>query len=361
VGANLQFEFANGVRLRVVADGAWRNHVLAEYGPSQAFDDGPPDAIVSLSSALMPPRRSGSVADGAGLADRRTAADGSASDRHKSVGWRLRLGSPSDVPLRASILTWGWPAAIARSMAQGYVLEPIVSVAAARHNVVLVSAAGIATSDGLALLLGRSRAGKTTLAARFIVGGAQVLGDDQVFVDASGACWPFPRRLRLYPDFRTTTPEAFAALSRGDRASLRLRGIVARASRGYIRPSLPVAPRDLGAEWRPGPLAIARVLLLERDPAGSSISVTRGPASRATNAIRALLAAQRAKFTSLAGPTWAAAIAETAARERAVLDEAFGHLDVEVVSVPEAWGARRSIDAVAVLLHARSAAAERSG
>jgi hypothetical protein len=40
-------------------------------------------------------------------------------------------------------------------------------------------------------------------------------------------------------------------------------------------------------------------------------------------------------------------------RERAVLEQAFRRLDVDVVSLPAAWGARRSIDALAALIEGR--------
>ena len=84
--------------------------------------------------------------------------------------------------------------------------------------------------DGKALILfGAAGAGKTTLSARAAAGGIRSLGDDQVIVDASPVCWPFPRRMRLYPDLKVTAPEAHALLPARDRAAAHQTG---RACRG---------------------------------------------------------------------------------------------------------------------------------
>jgi hypothetical protein len=333
----LAFDFAGGLRLRVEAGAGWRRQLLAEYGPSRVDDDQRADVSMVLASAILPSRD-----------------DVGSSDRHKSVGWRVRLGSPGDTPLRAEITSTGWPPAMARSLAQGFVLEPVLSLAASRRDIVLVSAAAIVGRDGLTLLLGRSRAGKTTLAARSLAAGADVLGDDQVFVDASGRCWAFPRRLRLYPDLRRTAPEAFAVLPARQRRKLTLRGAVAALTRDYVRPSLAVDPQSMGGRWLPGPLAIARVLLLERNATADDIRVARGPASDAAATVGELLALQRARFASIAGPAWTSALAEAADRELAILEQAFDPIGVDVVSMPAGWGPRRSIDALTALLDRRS-------
>ncbi|MET1232080.1 MAG: hypothetical protein ABWY52_04420, partial [Candidatus Limnocylindrales bacterium] len=65
----------------------------------------------------------------------------------------------------------GVPISFARSLVQGYVVEPMLSVIAAEHDRALVPGAGVADERGLTLVLGRSGAGKSTLMARLAATG----------------------------------------------------------------------------------------------------------------------------------------------------------------------------------------------
>src|SRR3989304_1480181 len=152
----------------------------------------------------------------------------------------------------------GSPRSFARPLARGYAMEPLVSIVAAEHGQALVPSAGVARPTGVTLILGRSRAGKSTLMARLMAAGHEVLGDDQLFLDASGACVAFPRRLRFYPDLETTAPAAYARMPAAIRRRLRLMGLLSTVTRGHIRPSLAVDRTAIGGHWVPGPLPTER-------------------------------------------------------------------------------------------------------
>jgi hypothetical protein len=129
---------------------------------------------------------------------------------HKLARWRASLPVRPEVDtMRIAVAVRG-PLGLA--LVQSQVIEPLVSLAAVRAGSVLLPGAAIAYGDRTLLLLGRSRSGKTSLAARALAAGLRVLGDDQVIINADRECLPFPRRLRLYPDLSLTAPAAFAAL-----------------------------------------------------------------------------------------------------------------------------------------------------
>ena len=196
------FAFATDLRLRVTGQAAAVRHARREYGAAEV-----PDARrVDVEVAFGPLGRD-AVRSRGGAAEPLIGRG-----RHKTVAWRVEAGDPDAVPLTARIETAGWPTAFALSLVQGYVIEPLLSIAGARRGIVLLPGAGIVLDDGLVLLLGRSRAGKSTLAARALTAGRAILGDDQLFVGPDATAWPFPRSLRFYPDLARTAPASFAQL-----------------------------------------------------------------------------------------------------------------------------------------------------
>jgi hypothetical protein len=188
------FVFAERVRLRVIGDGAVTRHARREYGPAEATDAGEPDLTVQF-GPIPASARGGS-----------TGATQVGRGGHKTVSWRFDGGEPEAAPIRARIETSGRPQGFARSLVQGYLVEPLLSIAASRQGIVLLPGAGIVLDDGLALLLGRSRAGKSTLAARAMTAGRDVLGDDQLFVGSDRSAWPFPRSQWRPPNFIPRMP-----------------------------------------------------------------------------------------------------------------------------------------------------------
>ena len=262
---------------------------------------------------------------------------------HKTVGWDIEVSSAGDRPVRATIALRGIPGSFARSLVQGYYVEPLLSVVAAETGFIMLPSAGIVSDEGLDILIGRSGAGKSTLAARALAVGRHVIGDDQVIGDAAGGWRPFPRRLRFYPDLRVTAPEAYAALPRETQARLSARRLVAALSRGFVRPSLAVDPEDLGRRWDPAPTRAARILLLERNPDVSDVQVVPANLDRALAWAERVLAEQRSRLLRLPDDEWAARLATTAVREREILASAIAGVPVHEVRIPANWEAPRAI------------------
>ena len=333
--SSAEFEFAGQLRLRVTGDAATIGHARREYGPAEVPYAGPVDLQVDL----------GQIGKGAARATAGDPAPVPGSGGHKTVRWRVILGDPASTALVARIETSGWPGSFARSLAQGYILEPLLSVAAARRGIVLLPGAGIVLDDGLVLLLGRSRAGKSTLAARALTAGRDVLGDDQLFVGSDGSAWPFPRSLRFYPDLVRTAPAAYAGLRRQTRLGLRLRAVLARLSVGYVRPSLAIDGAGLGLRWNPEARPIARLVLIERDAAQSDLDVASGSTEQAVEWGAELLRDQRSRLAILGGEAWRGAIERAAAADRDVLGQCFEGLPVDRLSIPGSWDAPTAIAA----------------
>jgi hypothetical protein len=322
------FEFPGGVRLRIQGPAAAIEHFRREYGPCLVQDSEPVDALVTI----------GRPSD---------ATDSGARGGHKTVGWRVGVGGQSAHPATLWIATRGRPQSFVRSLVQGYFVEPLLSLVAPDRGLALVPAAAIASDDGLVLILGRSRAGKSTLAARAMANGRRVLGDDQVFLDRRGVCWPFPRRLRFYPDLAQTAPAAYARLRPRTRDALRVRRWMAALSRGWVRPSLGVDRMELGGAWAPAGVPIGRVVIVERSGSAGSIDVSSALPAAAVDTAANLLEEQRRRLLIAAGAAWATRFAEVQAVELSILNEGLASIAIERIVVPDRWAAGASISALA--------------
>ena len=330
------FAFAPGLTLGVAGQPAAVEQMRSEYGPCEVADTAPAALEVVF----------GSPAGGLEARPGDVAAPGG----HKTVRWHVTLGRPAEAPLRAWISIDGWPPAFARSLVQGYVIEPLLSIAAARTGHVLLPGAGIVADDGLLVVIGRSRAGKSTIAARALANGRRVLGDDQVLVDAGGAWRPFPRRLRFYPDLAVAAPAAFARLTMGSRRQLRVRGLVSTMTGGFVRPSLAVLPAELGATWSAASVPATRIALVERRPDVDRLVVEPATTDRALDWAAAVLAEQRARLASIGGATWLSTLEETASAEARLLRSALAGIPVQAVVVPVGWTAAEGIARTAAAL-----------
>jgi hypothetical protein len=269
------------------------------------------------------------------------------ADGHKTVRWAVDLSSPDTDPLVARILVAGRPRRFALSLVQGFVVEPLVSVAAARAGFVLLPAAALVEDGAAVVILGRSRSGKTSVVARAVAAGHGALGDDQVVVDGAGRVRPWPRRFRVYPDLRLTAPQAVAALPARRRAALWGLRWLEWASRGAVAPSLPVAWSQIGGEPVPGPLPALRVVVVERGGAVSNLTVGPLAAIEAVETAQAILDQQRARLRRVADASWGEAMGTAAALEGGILRSALGMLPVERWTVPERWSAAEAVRALA--------------
>jgi hypothetical protein len=323
-----RFALLAGFTVAVGGEADAVRHFEAEYGPStKGSSAGEPEVVVEF----------GPIKD---------APPGpTLSGGHKTVRWQVALTSPSTRPLGATIQLVGIPRRFGLSLVQGYVVEPIISVAAARRQQVLLPAAAVVDEAGGALvLMGASGTGKSSLSARALAAGRPILGDDQVFVDAQGLCRRFPRRLRFYSDLRTTAPEAYRRLPPGSRLGLVARRIVKTVSRGLVAPSLAVSVGDLGPPPPTTALPIRRVILLGRGASGSSIQAGAGDLAAALVEAERLLLAQRRHIAAAGDPEWDGALELTSTTEREILRSAFRDVAIESMRVPTSWTAAHSVE-----------------
>lgn len=257
--------------------------------------------------------------------------------------WTVGLSAPDSSPLAASFDLRGRPRRFALSLVQGYFVEALLAVAATRRECVLLPAAALVQGGSALVLLGGSGVGKSTLTARAAASGQATLGDDQVIVDASGRCWPFRRRARIYPDLRLVAPLAHARLGAGTRSSLRARAIVARLTRGYVAPSLAVAPGRFGGARGAAPLPVGRVVVIDRDARSGAIESEPLRADAALVVAERVIEAQRRHLLPAAG-AWPAGLERVRKVERAVLGQLLEAAAVERLGVPRAWTAARAVE-----------------
>lgn len=325
-----RFAFLPDLELRVRGDRAALRHFGAEYGDGAVADDGAPVAV--------------EVRVGRGRGSNRGAA---VQGGHKTVRWGISVAGPDASTLAMTIDLRGAPRAFGLSLVQGYFLEPLVSVAAARAGHVLLPAAAIGESDGALVLMGVSGTGKSSLSARAIAAGRGVLGDDQILLDQRCRCSRFPRRMRFYPDLRVTAPQAWARLQARPRAGLQTRRALRVLSRGFVAPSLALSPSEIGGTRLAGPVPATRVVLLERSWQIGGLCHERVDADVATVHALAVLEAQRERFAACAGSAWSEQLAELLMLERSVLERAFASAALERVVIPGAWSAPKAIAALA--------------
>ena len=303
-------------------------HFGAEYGNARTTDDEtPPDLDVAFRPVPEPTLRGG----------------------HKTVNWRVELGAPEATTLSAAIELRGVPRAFGLSLVQGYFVEPLLSLAATRAGSVLLPCAAISTEEGLLLLLGKSRSGKSSLAVRALAAGAVVLGDDQAFLDAEGRCTTFPRRMRFYSDLRLTAPHAYERLTPWVRGGLVVRGGVRRLTRGFVAPPVRVGVDAIGRAAGAAPLPVSRVVLIERQPDLTTIQRREVATGETVDFALTLLDEQRAKLAD-AGLGWADVLRRARADEGATLRAAFQRHSVERIGVPLGWSATQALPVLAYLL-----------
>ena len=331
-----RYAFAADLRVLVRGGPQVTRHFDAEYGRA-ATGAGPAEVVTEIRFGFDGVVPSGSP--------RRVVRGG-----HKSVRWVVALSEPDSRPLESAINLRGRPRALGLSLIQGYFLEPLVSLGAARAGQVLVPSAAFAEDHDATLLMGPSGSGKSTLSVRALAAGRTVLGDDQVLLDAAARCSPFPRRMRFYSDLAHTAPSAYTCLGRRTRAALRARGVVKSLTRGFVAPSLPVDASALGQAGLPPALPLRRAVVIERVGGIPGVTVAPCPVEEAVAHAVDLLDQQRAHLRAATDRRWIAAIEAVRATETATLWSAFERVPVERYAVPREWGAPRAIGALAARL-----------
>ena len=330
---------APGLVVAVAGHRTARDHFAAEYGASLVAPgaSAPPSVVIDVQFATRLPAGRGRAG-------------------HKTVRWWVDVGRGDGRPLRATLVLAGRPRRFALSLVQGFVVEPLVSLAAAGAGYVLLPAAALEDGDGAVVLIGRSRSGKTSVVARAVAGGQRAWGDDQVLLDAAGGVRAWPRRLRVYPDLRTTAPAAVAALPLRKRARLTGLACLAAVTRGWVAPSLPLAWRDLGGVPLSEVAPTRRVVVIERGGAGGHEALLVSPlaSEAATVVAAAVIREQRSRLRQVLDAGWDTAFKAAEAAEDGVLRRALGGLPAQRWTVPAGYSAAEAVSELASRLGVRS-------
>jgi hypothetical protein len=322
-----RFVFGTGVSLTMEGPRVALGHFVAEYGPTRSsFKPHTGDVHVEIE---RPPYKELRSMGG-----------------YKTARWRISLEDSRSDGLGAKIGLLSLPESFGLSLIQGYFVEPLLEMAFNRRDAVLAPAAGFLGGRGVTLLVGASRSGKSSLMVRALAAGVRIVGDDQVIITSRGTAFTFPRRLRVYPDIRTTASSAYRTFSRDVRAALRCLEILSRSTARWIAPPLRIQPSAVGPEPAKQELPLERVYLIQRDNrAGEPRRAAVGVHALADEMLT-LLDHQRQQLTPLfvrdAG--WSELLERVRNREREILGQALGDIDAETLVVPSHWEPTRAID-----------------
>lgn len=325
--AGQRFAFRPELVLEVQGSKSVLAHFAAEYGAAEVKGAlGDPSVRVRFGADEPQP--------GIGVVD----------GRYKTVRWRIFLSSPDARVLTASINISGAPTSFGFSLLQGFFVEPLLALAAARVQHVLLPAAAVELDGKAVLVIGRSRSGKSSVCARALAAGRQVLGDDHVLVDEHATIFPFPRRLRLYSDLPITAPKAYRSLTRTQRGALLARKLVRRATRGYIAPPLRVQPADLGGSPAE-PLPLERIVVVEQGD-GSEVRENELDLDSLIPLAMQVLQEQRMALAA-ANADWRQASNAASADEARLLRAAFVQTPAQRIAIPRGFDAARAVETLA--------------
>ena len=304
-----------------------RRHLEAEYGPAAAAEvAGGRATDIGLEVTSLSPQQSAPVW----------------ADRHKTTIWRTHLTPPSERPIRLGVAVRG---AFGPSLVQSLAVEPLLSIALAERGTCLLSGAGIVVDGRAVAICGRSRSGKSTLALRAWAAGRSVLSDDHLRILRTGEVAGFRRRLRIYPDLRSTAPAATRRLGGATRARLVAVDVVRRASAGWI--GLPVLLDPSGVIDEDARVPLGAVVVIDRSADAGSVRHVNDPA-RAWPHLDAVVQ-HDLRWVARRDAAWQAATETIAAGQLDLLRAAIRAADarLSVLVVPAAWPAPRAIDAIA--------------
>ncbi len=326
-----RYQFGPGLVASIRGDRRARGHFRAEYAAAALGPDSTFPALEATIGARVLRDRDG-----------RTTHAEELRAAHKLARWRASVPVRLDGnTLRVAVDVRG---PLGLTLVQSYIVEPLLSLAAVRAGLALLPSAAIALNGKALLLIGRSRSGKSSLAARALAAGLRILGDDQVLINASHDCLPFPRRLRVYPDLMRTAPTAFAALRPSARGALAALGRVNALTRGFVAPPLRVKASTLGAGAAPTPLPIGEIVVIRRAPV-DELRIEHLDHRELAAETEDALCGQRSEIFSL--PGLQAATANLLAQERSIIASALAAAPARRVLVPASWQAEQAVGRLA--------------
>jgi hypothetical protein len=265
---------------------------------------------------------------------------------YKTARWRVSLGDTGWEPISAKIALLSTPRSFGLSLIQGYFVEPLLEMALTRRKAILAPAAGFISGQDATLLVGASRSGKSSLMVRALGGGVRILGDDQLILTSEERVLAFPRRLRVYPDIRTTATSAYSTFPPSLRSALRGLNILSSATAGWVRPPLRIPPSALGLKPAKEDHALHRLYLIERDDRAARPGRSVVEPDALVGQIMTLLDRQRERLTLLlvAKAGWMDFLKRTRELERAILGKALDGINARKLVVPSHWPAPQAID-----------------
>lgn len=316
--------------VEVTADEGLLRHFRAEYG---APDSSRPVRVAISIDDRLP-----------------FGVDGDLHGRHKTVNWSVSLDDPDADALRATLALRGHPRWFGVSLVQGFILEPLISMASVVEGLVLLPAAAVAETGGALLMIGRSQSGKSSISTRALALGRQVLGDDQVLIEPTGRISPFPRRIRIYDDLLETSPMAVRVLPLRARLGLHLRRVARIATHGFVAPSLALPHSAFGGG--PGVVAmrVHRIVVVRRDASAREITMEPMEHAAVHSEAMTVLRQQRSRLSHVQREDWQTLLRSVVEREAAMLAAALRSAPAYHVTVPEAWGAPSAVEALARVL-----------
>jgi hypothetical protein len=175
--------------------------------------------------------------------------------------------------------------------------------------------------------------------------GLRLLGDDRVIVSSDGLVSAFPRRIRLYPDLRSTAPDAYRRLTRRARLRLRATAGIRTITRGWVAlPALAPWRAIVGTTTPAAPLG--RMVVIERDNDATALRWIEG--SEPALARLAAVVDRDLRTLSDHGTAWSEEASRVRARAIDVVGEAVDATRAAcgVLVVPGLWPAPTALDAV---------------
>lgn len=327
-----RYRFGPGLVVSIQGDRRARAHFRSEYATAAVATDSTVPALeVNIGARVHHRGRA-----------RRARHELELHGAHKLARWRASVAIGRDLDHMHVAVDVHGPLGL--TLVQGYVVEPLISLAAVHAGSVLLPSAAIARDGKALLLIGHSRSGKSSLAARALAAGLRILGDDQVLINASHDCHPFPRRLRVYPDLAWTAPAAFAALQPSARGVLGALSRLKSLTRGFVAPPLRISASTLGAGISPMCLPIGEIVVIRRAPVDALRFEPLDQDELEADA-EDVLCSQRSQIFSLAALR--AAAATVLARERTIIARALSTVPARRVVVPACWPADQAIGRLA--------------
>ena len=248
------YEFPPGVVLRILSP---RSHVLAyfdaEYGPLRTAGT----ADVQLSVRVG---KQGKITHSTDAIVYRR--------RHKLTSWTITL---SDLESERTSVEFDGHGVMTLPYLQSFYIEPLLRLKLLLRDHALLHGASVCNGSKSRLFVGGSRVGKTSLTLSQAERGNAVQGDNYVILSPDGRSIAFPRRLRVYPDLRTSLPTIHRRLPFTTRTRLKSYVILNWLSRGYANPATRLPLAQLVPDCKVMPEATVKSVFVLRRHTGSGL------------------------------------------------------------------------------------------